>query len=176
MTRGHTAVIRIDWKLVSCIVLTTDLCAIKIENITNVLWREVLHVFPTSMKSSKGLQKPGWKNSQQCPATKNSVLGSGDIIIRTLCIFPIPFLLVVQRGNEHPSRTALSWKSRLEYHEASEQRDYRTLDHIYSTVATSVWSLCRLKRTCTLLHSITSTPCWIRNAKSPCTSCQYILG
>lgn len=48
----HTAVMRIDRKLVSFIVLTTDLCAIKIKDITNVLRRKVVHVFPTSMKSS----------------------------------------------------------------------------------------------------------------------------
>lgn len=138
---GHTAVIRINWKLVSCIMLTANFCTIKIKNVTNVLRRKVIHVFPTSMESSEHLQKPGWKNSQQRSAKKNLILRNEDMSIRTPCIFPIPFLLAVQRGNEHPSRTALSWKPRLEHHEVSEQRDYRTKNYSCSTVVTSVRSV-----------------------------------
>jgi hypothetical protein len=133
--KGRTILVGIDRKFCPWIVLTTDLCGIKIENITNVLRRKIVYIFPTSMKVSEDVRKQGQKELTVASCNEDSVNASEVIGIRTLYRYPRPFLLVVPRCSEHPTRTALSGRSRLGYYEVPEPRDFHTLDHMYKTVA-----------------------------------------
>jgi hypothetical protein len=54
---GHTVVVRIDRVFCPWTGLTTDLRAIKIENITNVFRRKFVYILPTSIEIAEDIWK-----------------------------------------------------------------------------------------------------------------------